>query len=325
MSSVNFHNISDWNLLHGLKPLKGTRPQCIFEKSDAQERYYFKESRDVYPTEIWSEIIASKIGQLIGFNVLDYNLAIYKDRIGCLSKSMVNVSKGERLSHGIDILQDFLPDFKISERPVFSFQNGIKLETENPYFKNFKSNLIKLLLFDALIGNTDRHTENWGFIWKEKKVKNEEKVLTRLKNLFIYPDKQRIMLSMGYEFAPIYDSGSCLGREIVDEKIDGFLKDEQQLTTYIERANSEIRWEGNQLKLFGIIKKLYESERKETIEYAKSIFQKKEEIKQLIERTDVNLILNSNQHRALTEKRKELIIRLLFKRIEILQKIITID
>lgn len=52
----------------------------------------------------------------------------------------------------------------------------------------------KMFVVDALIGNTDRHNGNWGFL-----VNKKTKEVT---------------------FAPIYDCGSCLNPMIEDEKIE---------------------------------------------------------------------------------------------------------
>ncbi len=51
-----------------------------------------------------------------------------------------------------------------------------------------------MFIIDSLIGNTDRHNENWGFLLN----KNTGKV----------------------EFAPIYDCGSCLNPMLEDEEIE---------------------------------------------------------------------------------------------------------
>ena len=165
---IKFYDISNWIWQDWNKPPKGSRAQSILEDPQTRETYYFKESKDIFPSEIWSEIISSKIGQMIGFNVLDYNVAVYENKLGCLSKSMILKSEGETLYHGVDILNDNLEEFEISDKPLYSFQDLQRLCSENHTFERFIDNFIEIILFDALVGNTDRHTENWAFIQKIK-------------------------------------------------------------------------------------------------------------------------------------------------------------
>ena len=60
--------------------------------------------------------------------------------------------------------------------------------------KETKEKFWEMFIIDALIGNTDRHNGNWGFI-----VNNKSKKIN---------------------FAPIYDCGSCLNPMIEDEEIE---------------------------------------------------------------------------------------------------------
>ncbi|MDR2704271.1 MAG: hypothetical protein LBC02_00690 [Planctomycetaceae bacterium] len=53
-------------------------------------------------------------------------------------------------------------------------------------------------------------------------------------------DKQSLTLVPKIEFAPIYDSGSCLGRELLDEKVEKMLKDDQMLHVYISHDRCEV-------------------------------------------------------------------------------------
>ena len=74
-----FTDISDWNK----KPYSstgGTRSKNIYTDFFDIE-YFFKGSKKLddgtfkYPTEFWSEIVASKVGKWLGFDVLDLGLS----------------------------------------------------------------------------------------------------------------------------------------------------------------------------------------------------------------------------------------------------------
>lgn len=71
----------------------GTRDKFIAISPDDDKKYYFKTSINKgfknYKYEFWSEVIASELGRSLGFNVLIYDVASFKDKIGCLSKSII--------------------------------------------------------------------------------------------------------------------------------------------------------------------------------------------------------------------------------------------
>ena len=60
-------------------------------------------------------------------------------------------------------------------------------------------------------------------------------------------------------FAPIYDSGSCLGRELLDEKIESLLKNDNELNSYVDRGTSEIHWSNSKIKHYKLIDNLLRS------------------------------------------------------------------
>ena len=62
--------------------------------------------------------------------------------------------------------------------------------------KDLKQNFIKVIFFDYIIGNTDRHQNNWGVI-----KKNEDII----------------------KLAPVYDNGSSLCSYVTEDKIEEFL------------------------------------------------------------------------------------------------------
>ena len=56
-----------------------------------------------------------------------------------------------------------------------------------------RKELLKMLAFDVIVGNCDRHQGNWGFI------------------------RSRVAPDMHYRLAPMYDPASCLGAELHDK------------------------------------------------------------------------------------------------------------
>jgi len=78
-----------------------------------------------------------------------------------------------------------------------------------------------MLLFDALIGNTDRHQDNWGLLWQQI-ANSREKV----------------------RMAPVFDNGTSLGYEILEAKMTNFFMP-NRMQRYIDEGRHHIRHQLN--------------------------------------------------------------------------------
>lgn len=347
---ADFFNISDWDE----KPwyqTGGTRSKVIVENPDNHKDYYFKtslkrEQKD-YKYEFWSEIIASEIGTFLGFNMLKYDIAYTGIEIGCISESMVTEGKN-KLTEGISYLTgydaSYKPDDKKNSKQQYTFQ-FIK-ETLNFYnLSRFLENIIQIIIFDSIIGNGDRHQENWGIITeysgiiksfediakKGKKNLGEKIVyslisrMSKMKNIGldeVVKDLQ-LIISVSGEFSPIYDSGSSLGREKEDDKIKQLLTDAVMMEAYIRRGDSEIHWEGDKLNHFDLIQKI-NNEHADIV--SKIVLQVKnkytpEGVRSIVENIDEKLPKELDVYKV-PKERKEFVIKLITLRIEKLMSII---
>lgn len=200
--------------------------------------------------------------------MLDYNIAYNvndKQKVGCLSKSMVEYSEN-KLTEGKSYLTGFNPKYSpTTDKSDYTFQficdalKSFNLDKHIP-------ELVEVIVFDSLIGNSDRHQENWGFIVNfkatldaiETGLKNEKMNFiekTTLKIIrFAMSKSNRTEDSISNlsfqsdfaqcDFSPIYDSGCCLGRENPEEKIIKMLNNHQMIDSYINRGRAEIHWNG---------------------------------------------------------------------------------
>ncbi len=345
-----FYNISDWQDKPHFQT-GGTRNKSIFEDPKGGGLFYFKTSLKKnnmdYKHEFWSEILASEIGRELGFNTLEYNIAWHKNEIGCLSKSMVDIDNN-KLSEGINYLRGYNPNYKPEDKESYSEYTFHFIENAlNEYrLKDQMEHLVKTIVFDSLIGNGDRHQENWGFIIPNLEGKNEKTdvnmEMERIKNRLVDSKPYRLFVKffpIGYRtkdidnrmdslkgtFAPIYDSGSCLGRELVDDRVDQMLKDSQTLEAYVNRDRCEIRWENKKISHFNLIKRIKDETRYQKIVHSEieriiKLFNK-ESIKIIIENIDKRLPSYLFQYK-LPDKRKELIEKFIVLRFEKLTKVL---
>lgn len=283
----------------------GTRAKKYFLGPDGKF-YYFKRSQFKEPTqfkpgkdfkyEFWNEIIAFEMGELLGFNMLRYDIAIDGNIMGCISESMIN-SENQELIEGVKYLQAYSPEYDPGKKEHQSWYTFTLIEgaLTAANIGNFITHLLELIVFDALIGNGDRHQENWAVITHQRliseviqeKIKQKEnwlrdRLLRIIKKLESEINALHRPLPKSYyhiekKFAPIYDSGSSLGRELPDDRIELFLKSDEELEKYILKGTSEIHWENKKISHFELIRVLLDSPHGQNI---------KNIIKRVIERYD---------------------------------------
>lgn len=265
---------------------------------------------------------------------------------------MVEYSEN-KLSEGIDFLRGFDSKYNPNTdeyRYTFEF-----IKRTLAYFDltDCEPKFIEMLIFDAIIGNSDRHQENWGFISKfketieeiEQEIQSKKsflgKILPRMKRFItestLYQrqeleDKNKKLkrstllnqtLIVQTHFSPIYDSGCCLGRELLEERISKMLKDQQMVEAYIRKGKSEVRYsEGEKPPHFELLKNLYSDYSRvfdKIIERVNNNYSY-ENLKKLIINIDSELPNELIKYK-LDDLRKELMIKLIDLRINKLRNL----
>lgn len=147
-----------------------------------------------YINNSFSEYVGSNIFKICGFSVQNTIIGTYKykgkDKIVCACEDFTD--KASHLIEFENLALSFDLDKKI-ETELSDILNVIKLNDWLINAKETISNFWDMFIIDCLIGNTDRHNGNWGFI--------------------LCDNKQTI------KFSPIYDCGSCLNPMLDDEEI----------------------------------------------------------------------------------------------------------
>ncbi len=105
-----------------------------------------------------------------------------------------------------------------SSHTLVNIFNALEHVFRNPNrAQQAKCIVARYLVLDALIGNTDRHHENWGILrWRDG-------------------DRWRGFV------APSFDHASSLGRELLDERRD-LLLTEDRVGGYVEKGRGGIYW-----------------------------------------------------------------------------------
>lgn len=144
------------------------------------------------------------------------------------------------------------------------------------------------MVFDALVGETDRHEENWGIEITES----------------------------GYEFSPLYDNGCNLLREFRNEEnAIPYYKGIKDFDAYINKSKTYIYKEDNKqrFKHFELINYLNENYHDILINYINNLNKLTDNI--------IENIVNKIPDELLTDKHKQYIIYYLKKRRDILLSI----
>lgn len=181
--------------------------------------YIAKLGHKYYPLESITEQLISDIGKWFGFELADSKICYIGGQIRFLSKYFIKKNTDE-LYHGADLYagyllndKEFVDQVELNKMTQSFFTIGFTKEVIRHFFKDSHEQIfhsfMKMLFFDALIGNNDRHMYNWGVI-RDVYGQNLAK------------------------FSPIYDSARGL---LWNEQEDRILKviDEKRVKSFINK------------------------------------------------------------------------------------------
>ena len=174
----------------------------------------------------WAEKIVAEVADKVGILHATVELAEFQEDRGSVTESFAR--GGRELYHGNQILAGkvlgYDPEVRFNQSDHTLANIFLALDntfTNEGAAKNAKERMADYLVLDALIGNTDRHHENWGILVKR------------------VGDRWQGVL------APSFDHASSLGRELRDagsaRSRDALLAADQ-VGKYIERGHGGIYW-----------------------------------------------------------------------------------
>lgn len=114
-------------------------------------------------TEHISEHMAAQIGKLVGVKTAQVDLGRRNGRIG--SMSYLVKAETENLIEGINFIVGRYPNYNATtmiDETSGSYYSLEMLEETGKW--SVENEWIEMLIFDALIGNADRHQSNWAIL-----------------------------------------------------------------------------------------------------------------------------------------------------------------
>lgn len=267
----------DFKFLESNYNIKGTRRKKIIIDNENCNAIFKYEAYNC--SEACSEKICYEIAKILNYPCAKIELAKdYNGTLGVLNYSFI---KSNDIEH-IDAVS-YLNVYNMKRNEYYTISN-IKNrldELDEKLFKDF----IKIMIFDALVGEQDRHEENWG--------------LTKCNGK--------------YSISPLYDNGCSLLREFKDlEYASKFYKGVRDFNAFIYKSKTYIYKENSnkRYKHFELIKYLNNN----YSEFVQSEINKL----YLLEDFIIERIVNKIPNELLTSKHKEFIINYLKKRRDIL-------
>ncbi|KAA0891651.1 HipA domain-containing protein [Oryzomonas rubra] len=228
--------VDDEYSYEGLYP-KGARekksltapPNVPYDFLINRHRYLFKKSFRRYPHQFWIEIAAYRIGCLMGVSVPPAFVAYdsYDAEFGALIEWFYDYPNSDKQAYhdgGVYMMQ-LIDDYDMKAGAQHNFVtistlmralHKIKVMSEN-----WAESWAKIFTFDTIIGNTDRHHDNWGIIWNSNNSISGE---------------------ISAVIAPAFDNGTSLGHEIIDSNLAKF-ENLDMLNSYINRGKHHARWQ----------------------------------------------------------------------------------
>ena len=203
---------NEWTEIQGFSS-KGRRVKSWYERISDGEVYLYKEPKKYISTnfvtkEIWTELLAYEIGVFLGLNIPEAIPATDGEHYGVLIKSFLKRGDAGMPAVALAEASDILSYAKIAHPHNLK---TIKFLSQTPIVeKNLWTKYRKMLIFDCIIGNNDRHDENWGLLYGS--------------------ELQQLV------FAPIYDNASCLTAGETDDKVELLSQDKAKLEQFVNNS-----------------------------------------------------------------------------------------
>ena len=234
MTKILIVDYSSWKPYEGISEGSGRSEKLWLQSEDGTIGLFkFPKNDPVAKTTTYehiSEHLACQIGKVLNVKTADVKIGTYCDRIGSMSY-LVNQSDealiegawfilGKHRHYDVDTMRDSETG-KFYSLEYFSEISRSMSDTE--VIHRF---WIEMMLFDFLIGNSDRHQNNWAFI---SPIVDKNRNVIRIRP------------------CPLYDNGSSLCCYVKDTELKEYLgKDRNRFNALVNtKSKSLIRINGS--------------------------------------------------------------------------------
>jgi hypothetical protein len=185
----------------------------------AGHRYLYKEPEGAYRQQIWSEVIAYELAKYAAVPVPPAFLARDPARStpGVLVEFFYGHPYEARSTRFVNAIERFQARGIATNLRRGSLHDNVFL-TRAHKIVDWRERWAEMIAFDALISNTDRHSENWGFLVQ-------------------FDDGAH------YSLAPAFDNGTSLGFRIREEDLARFTEP-KGIAQLVARGNHHFSWLG---------------------------------------------------------------------------------
>lgn len=207
MTSFSYKDFSDWHEYDGASEGSGRSEKIWLESANGEIGLFKYPKTDaaghISSTEHVSEHLAHQLGKVLGVETAKVDLGQRDGRIGCMSY-LVN-AENEQLLEGVQFISKRHPKFDVEtlydaeDEQYYSISHILEVGAILPLRV-----WIEMMLFDFVIGNTDRHQSNWAII------------------AHLDRDQENGQRKLRIRRSPLYDNGSSLCAYESEEKIDRF-------------------------------------------------------------------------------------------------------
>lgn len=222
--------------------------------------YIAKTGHKWYPVESITEHLLNRLGVVFGIKMADSKIAIINGQLRFLSRYFLNPAR-ETLVHGAEIFAGYMEDQAFVEsvekanlsRKFFTLQFvEMAVAKAFPQEKNaIMNDLVKLLLFDAMVGNNDRHYFNWAVVHPFEKGKPAY-------------------------FSPVYDTARGLFWNASDEQLAMRIKQKdvvRYVKKYCDGSKPKLGWnDAGDLNHFRMVKEIFDNQFYVTQEEVRNLF-----------------------------------------------------
>jgi hypothetical protein len=285
-------DFSDWKEYEGTSEGSGRSEKIWLKNIDTGETGLFKYKKDVGTTDNVSECIANQIAKVLEIPCARFELGTYMGKEGSMSYNIIE-EHTQTLIEGIHFIALRYPDYNSERFFDEKTQHRYSIEMVVKSIENFVpiDDFLKMLIFDYLIGNTDRHQSNWAVIMENSKMR----------------------------WSPLYDNSSSLCAYVLENQIESYFgKDTNKWRSLVDTKSKSMLcctvYDEKRPTHLTVLKYIKDNYYTETYRFAKKIVD-------YMNDEQINSILNMFSSFELSDNKKKLICKFLLSKIHMLEEV----